>query len=30
MINPDKVTLQVALANLNVLYNSDYALVMAM
>jgi cellobiose transport system permease protein len=29
MIDPEKVTLQVALANLNVLYNADYALVMA-
>ncbi|MET9084398.1 carbohydrate ABC transporter permease [Streptomyces sp. NPDC004237] len=29
MVNPDKVTLQVALANLNVAYNTDYAVVMA-
>ncbi|MFI6282825.1 carbohydrate ABC transporter permease [Streptomyces sp. NPDC050988] len=29
MIDPDRVTLQVALANLNVLYNTDYSLVMA-
>lgn len=29
MIKPDKVTLQVALVNLNMLYNADYALVMA-
>ncbi|MFF6876325.1 MULTISPECIES: ABC transporter permease subunit [unclassified Streptomyces] len=29
MIDPERVTLQVALANLNVLYNADYALVMA-
>ncbi|WP_328415159.1 carbohydrate ABC transporter permease [Streptomyces violaceus] len=29
MIDPDEVTLQVALANLNVLYNTDYSLVMA-
>ncbi|MDX2695722.1 carbohydrate ABC transporter permease [Streptomyces ipomoeae] len=29
MIDPDRVTLQVALANLNVAYNTDYAVVMA-
>ncbi|MDX3385038.1 carbohydrate ABC transporter permease [Streptomyces niveiscabiei] len=29
MIDPEKVTLQVALANLNVLYQADYSLVMA-
>ncbi|MFD5835432.1 hypothetical protein ACFWHV_17930 [Streptomyces collinus] len=29
MTDPEKVTLQVAPANLNVLYNADYALVMA-
>jgi cellobiose transport system permease protein len=29
MINPDRLTLQVALSNLNVLYNTDYAVVMA-
>lgn len=29
MVNPDKVTLQVALANLNIAYNTDYAVVMA-
>ncbi|MFJ2905267.1 carbohydrate ABC transporter permease [Streptomyces sp. NPDC087212] len=29
MIDPDRVTLQVALANLNIAYNTDYAVVMA-
>ncbi|KPI22641.1 hypothetical protein OK074_7179 [Actinobacteria bacterium OK074] len=29
MVNPDRVTLQVALANLNVAHNTDYAVVMA-
>ncbi|MFC9430946.1 carbohydrate ABC transporter permease [Streptomyces sp. NPDC056987] len=29
LVNPDRLTLQVALANLNVAYNTDYALVMA-
>lgn len=29
MIDPDRVTLQVALSNLNVAYNTDYAVVMA-
>ena len=29
MVNPDRVTLQVALSNLNVAYNTDYAVVMA-
>ncbi|MFE7841481.1 hypothetical protein ACFU53_37135 [Streptomyces sp. NPDC057474] len=29
MIDPEKVTLQVAPANLNVLYNTGYSLVMA-
>ncbi|MCX4909723.1 carbohydrate ABC transporter permease [Streptomyces sp. NBC_00878] len=29
MVNPDRLTLQVALANLNVVYNTDYAVVMA-
>ncbi|SER11913.1 cellobiose transport system permease protein [Streptomyces sp. yr375] len=29
MVDPDRLTLQVALANLNVLYNTDYSLVMA-
>ena len=29
LVNPDRLTLQVALANLNVAYNTDYAVVMA-
>ncbi|MFJ2171669.1 carbohydrate ABC transporter permease [Streptomyces sp. NPDC087851] len=29
MVDPDRLTLQVALANLNVAYNTDYAVVMA-